>query len=77
MVFLVSDEVKPKKGGPRMIVTGYSSGMVECRWHDGYSIKRKHFVKMSFSRATGSTSGTRLNHITPGFAGRFYLMYRV
>ncbi|MGQ7199394.1 hypothetical protein ACUOA9_40135, partial [Escherichia sp. HC-TM1] len=22
-------------GGPRMIVTGYSSGMVECRWYDG------------------------------------------
>ena len=43
MVFLVSDEVKPKKGGPRMIVTGYSSGMVECRWHDGYSIKREAF----------------------------------
>jgi len=37
----------------------------------------KHFVKMSFSRETGSTSGTRLNHITPGFAGRFYLKYRV
>ncbi|WP_219843234.1 hypothetical protein, partial [Pseudomonas aeruginosa] len=37
----------------------------------------KHFVKMSFSRGTGSTSGTRLNHITPGFAGRFYLKYRV
>ena len=32
---------------------------------------------MSFSRGTGSTSGTRLNHITPGFAGRFYLKYRV
>ena len=31
MVFLVSDEVKPKNGGPCMIVTGYSSGMVECR----------------------------------------------
>ena len=43
MVFLVSDEVEPKKGGPRMIVTGYSSGMVECRWHDGYSIKREAF----------------------------------
>jgi uncharacterized protein YodC (DUF2158 family) len=33
MVFLVSDEVKPKKGGPRMIVTG----------HDGYGIKREAF----------------------------------
>jgi uncharacterized protein YodC (DUF2158 family) len=43
MVFLVSDEVKPKNGGQRMIVTGYSSGMVECRWHDGYGIKREAF----------------------------------
>ena len=25
MVFLISDEVKPKNGGPGMIVTGYSS----------------------------------------------------
>lgn len=43
MVFVVSDEVKPKNGGPRMIVTGYSSGMVECRWHDGFGIKREAF----------------------------------
>ncbi|CAM7673675.1 MULTISPECIES: YodC family protein [Lelliottia] len=43
MVFVVSDEVKSKKGGPPMIVTGYSSGMVECRWYDGYGIKREAF----------------------------------
>ncbi|SFU06790.1 Uncharacterized conserved protein YodC, DUF2158 family [Kosakonia arachidis] len=43
MVFLVSDEVIPKEGGPRMIVTGYSSGMVECRWYDGYGVKREAF----------------------------------
>lgn len=77
MVFLVSDEVKPKKGGPRMIVTGYSGGMVECRWHDGYGIKREAFREDELQPGTGSTSGTRLNHITPGFAGRFYLQYRV
>lgn len=77
MVFLVSDEVKPKKGGPRMIVTGYSSGMVECRWHDGYSIKREAFREDELQPGTGSTNGTRLNHITPGFAGRFYLRFRV
>lgn len=41
MVFLVSDEVKPKNGGPRMVVTGYASGMVECRWYDGYGIKQE------------------------------------
>lgn len=43
MVFLVSDEVEPKNGGPRMIVTGYASGMVECRWYDGYGVKREAF----------------------------------
>lgn len=43
MVFLVSDEVKPKNGGPAMVVTGYSSGMVECRWYDGFGVKREAF----------------------------------
>ena len=43
MVFLVSDEVKVKCGGPCMIVTGYASGMVECRWYDGYGVKREAF----------------------------------
>jgi uncharacterized protein YodC (DUF2158 family) len=32
MVFVVSDEV-----------TGYSSGMVECRWYDGFGVKREAF----------------------------------
>jgi len=43
MVFMVSDEVKVKSGGPCMIVTGYASGMVECRWYDGYGVKREAF----------------------------------
>lgn len=43
MVFVVSDEVQAKKGGPRMIVTGYASGKVECRWYDGYGVKREAF----------------------------------
>lgn len=43
MVFVVSDEVQAKKGGPRMIVTGYASVMVECRWYDGYGVKREAF----------------------------------
>ncbi|MFP5596289.1 YodC family protein [Kluyvera sp. 142486] len=43
MVFLVSDEVRPKNGGPRMVVTGYASGMVECRWYDGFGVKREAF----------------------------------
>lgn len=50
MVFVVSDEVKPKNGGPSMIVTGYSSGMVECRWYDGFSIKREAFREDELQR---------------------------
>lgn len=45
MSFMVSEEVTVKEGGPRMIVTGYSSGMVECRWYDGYGVKREAFMK--------------------------------
>ncbi|WP_085035964.1 YodC family protein [Cronobacter sakazakii] len=41
MVFLVSDEVRRKNSGQRMVVTGYSSGMVECRWYDGYGVQRE------------------------------------
>ncbi|QLY69199.1 DUF2158 domain-containing protein [Citrobacter freundii] len=43
MVFSVSEEVTVKQGGPRMIVTGYASGMVECRWYDGFGVKREAF----------------------------------
>ncbi|ALB55461.1 DUF2158 domain-containing protein [Cronobacter turicensis] len=43
MVFLVSDEVQRKNSGQRMVVTGYSSGMVECRWYDGYGVQREAF----------------------------------
>ncbi|MCU5773258.1 DUF2158 domain-containing protein [Erwiniaceae bacterium BAC15a-03b] len=43
MFFFVSDEVQLKNGGPRMIVTGYASGMVECRWYDGFSVRREAF----------------------------------
>lgn len=43
MVYKVSEEVRRKNGGPRMIVTGYSSGMVECRWYDGFGVKREAF----------------------------------
>lgn len=43
MVFLVSDEVKAKNGGCSMVVTGYAGGMIECRWYDGYSVRREAF----------------------------------
>lgn len=37
----------------------------------------KRFVKMSFSQVTGGNSVIRLNHLTPGLAGRFYIKYQV
>lgn len=43
MFFSVSDEVQHKEGGPAMIVTGFAGGMVECRWYDGYSVRREAF----------------------------------
>ncbi|WP_312946344.1 DUF2158 domain-containing protein [Superficieibacter sp.] len=43
MVFMVSDEVMTKNGERRMVVTGYASGMVECRWYDGFGVKREAF----------------------------------
>ncbi|KGT96036.1 hypothetical protein NG99_00555 [Erwinia typographi] len=42
-MIMVSDEVQLKNGGPAMVVTGYASGMVECRWYDGYSVRREAF----------------------------------
>jgi len=54
MVFLVSDEVKPKNGGPRMVVTGYASGMVECRWYDGYGIKQEAFHENELQHGDGT-----------------------
>ncbi len=50
MSFMVSEEVTVKEGGPRMIVTGYSSGMVECRWYDGYGVKREAFHETDLVR---------------------------
>ncbi|WP_168428275.1 YodC family protein [Erwinia amylovora] len=43
MNFTVSDEVQHKEGGPAMIVTDFSSGMVECRWYDGFSVRREAY----------------------------------
>lgn len=49
MSFIVSDEVQHKDGGPAMIVTGMASGMVECRWYDGFSVKREAFREEELS----------------------------
>lgn len=75
MSFMVSEEVTVKEGGPRMIVTGYSSGMVECRWYDGYGVKREAFHETDLVPGEGSRSAeevlkgiinTRPDHIRPG-----------
>lgn len=75
MSFMVSEEVTVKEGGPRMIVTGYSSGMVECRWYDGYGVKREAFHETELVPGEGSRSAeevwkgiinTRPDHFRPG-----------
>lgn len=43
MAFAISEEVQHKKDGQTMVVTGYASGMVECRWYDGYAVRREAF----------------------------------
>lgn len=55
MSFMVSEEVTVKEGGPRMIVTGYSSGMVECRWYDGYGVKREAFHETELGSGGGES----------------------
>lgn len=42
-MLMVSDEVQLKNGGPTMVVTGHASGMVECRWYDGYRVRCEAF----------------------------------
>lgn len=54
MSFMVSEEVTVKEGGSRMIVIGYFSGMVECRWYDGYGVKREVFYEIEFVSGEGS-----------------------
>lgn len=49
MSFIISDEVQHKDGGPAMIVTGMASGMVECRWYDGFSVRREAFREEELS----------------------------
>ncbi|AMG59003.1 YodC family protein [Pantoea vagans] len=43
MVFAISEEVQHKEEGHTMVVTGYASGMVECRWYDGYAVRSEAF----------------------------------
>ncbi|MEZ3499024.1 YodC family protein [Pantoea sp. KPR_PJ] len=55
MGFTVSDEVQHKEGGPAMVVTGYASGMVECRWYDGYAVRREAFHQDELSHLSRET----------------------
>jgi len=54
MIFAISDEVQYKQGGPTMVVTGYASGMVECRWYDGYSVQREAFRSDELSHVSSA-----------------------
>lgn len=51
MDFTISEEVQHREGGPTMVVTGYASGMVECRWYDGYAVRREAFRQDELSRS--------------------------
>ncbi|EJB5577065.1 YodC family protein [Citrobacter freundii] len=65
MVFSVSEEVTSKEGGPRMIVTGYASGMVECRWYDGFGVKREAFREDELVVRASEDSSVRMpEHLT-------------
>ncbi|MBN7120164.1 DUF2158 domain-containing protein [Erwinia billingiae] len=48
-MIMVSQEVQLKSGGPAMVVTDYASGMVECRWYDGHSVRREAFREEELS----------------------------
>ncbi|MEN4889690.1 YodC family protein [Erwinia billingiae] len=48
-MIMVSQEVQLISGGPAMVVTGYASGMVECRWYDGHSVRREAFREEELS----------------------------
>lgn len=55
MSFMISDEVQHKEGGPAMIVTGVASGMVECRWYDGFSVRREAFREAELFSLSSAT----------------------
>ncbi|NIF21761.1 MULTISPECIES: YodC family protein [Pantoea] len=59
MVFAVSDAVQHRDGGPTMVVTGHASGMVECRWYDGYAVRQEAFRsdELSHSAIVGELVG--------------------
>ncbi|MCZ4058113.1 DUF2158 domain-containing protein [Pantoea sp. LMR881] len=54
MVFAISEEVQHKENGQTMVVTGYASGMVECRWYDGYAVRNEAFRSDELNPSTPS-----------------------
>ena len=55
-----------------MVVTGFASGMVECRWYDGYGVKREAFREDELIRGgEGSRIAPDL-YQRPAFVGRFH-----
>jgi uncharacterized protein YodC (DUF2158 family) len=73
MVLLVSDEVRRKSGGPRMVVTGFANGMVECRWYDGYGVKREAFREDELIRGGREAEPLLTRYQRPAFVGRFHI----
>lgn len=73
MVLLVSDEVRRKSGGPRMVVTGFANGMVECRWYDGYGVKREAFREDELIRGGEEAEPLLTRYQRPAFVGRFHI----
>ncbi|WP_428943398.1 YodC family protein [Pantoea sp. FN060301] len=42
-MLVIGQEVQLQEGEPAMIVTGYASGMIECRWYDGHCVRQEAF----------------------------------
>ena len=68
MSFMVSEEVTVKEGGPRMIVTGYSSGMVGVVGMTVTGSSGKLFMKPILFRGRGVVLRKKFERVslTPG-----------
>lgn len=68
MSFMVSEEVTVKEGGPRMIVTGYSSGMLSVVGMTVTGSSGKLFMKPSLFRGRGVVLRKKFERVslTPG-----------
>ncbi|MEA1065306.1 DUF2158 domain-containing protein [Apirhabdus apintestini] len=43
MQLAIGDRIRHRLSGQWMVITGFASGMVECRWYNGYAIQREAF----------------------------------